>query len=103
MPHAEKKQPEKWTRLTISSLEADVAYFDARLALLDEETTNCHQLAQLKAYRELERVLSEMLARLKGQPKRTAGSTGIEVSIEPGTGTDEDQSQDFGAKGLNRE
>ena len=55
-------------RLSISELEADVAYFDARLALLEEgEVDSFHQEAQIKAYRELERVLSGLLERLRGR------------------------------------
>lgn len=55
-------------RLSISELEADVAYFDARLALLEEgRVESFHQEAQIKAYRELERVLSGLLDRLRGR------------------------------------
>ena len=64
---AEKNNPAE-ARLSISELEADVAYFDARLALLEEGTVESyHQEAQIKAYRELERVLSGLLERLRGR------------------------------------
>lgn len=85
MQESEKKQKKKWVRLTVSSLEADVAYFDARLALLNEKKTSYYQLAQLRAYTELERVLSDILARLQARPKAPLPSvpaSGIEVSIE---------------------
>ncbi len=85
MQEPEKKQRKKWARLTVSSLEADVAYFDARLALLNEKKTSYYQLAQLRAYTELERVLSEILRRLQARPKAPppfVPSSGIEVSIE---------------------
>lgn len=63
----EKKQ---LAHVSISSLEADVAYFDARLALLDGEAKNSYQAAQIQAYRGLKRVLSEMLEQLRGLPKK---------------------------------
>ncbi|WP_428603398.1 hypothetical protein [Sedimenticola sp.] len=82
MQEPEKKQKKKWVRLTVSSLEADVAYFDARLALLNNKKSSYYQLAQLRAYTELGRVLSEILARLQARPKQppaTPTASGIEV------------------------
>lgn len=60
----------EWAKVSISSLEADVAYFDARLAMLGEDIESHYQYAQLKAYKELERILKEILARLEAKPKR---------------------------------
>ncbi|MCW8906404.1 MAG: hypothetical protein OQL28_04080 [Sedimenticola sp.] len=80
MQQRDSKSREKWARFSISSLEADVAYFDARLALLNKKNATYHQLAQVKAYTELERVLSRMLARLKGGDSQTGSETGIEVT-----------------------
>jgi len=85
MQEMKKNQKKKWARLTVSSLEADVAYFDARLALLDEKKSSYYQLAQLRAYTELERVLSDILIRLRARPKQppaSVPSSGIEVCIE---------------------
>ena len=82
MQQTKKRPREKWARFTISSLEADVAYFDARLALLRKKNSTYHQLAQVKAYTELEHVLSRMLARLKGTSARSDALSGIEVSEE---------------------
>ncbi len=85
MQESEKKQKKKWARLTLSSLEADVAYFDARLALLNEHKNTYYQLAQYRAYTELERVLSDILTRLqarKDAPPPSPAATGIEVTIE---------------------
>lgn len=85
MQEQEKKQKKKWVRLTVSSLEADVAYFDARLALLNEKKSSYYQLAQLRAYTELERVLSDILSRLQARPKQPPGSvpsSAIELVIE---------------------
>ncbi|PLY16617.1 MAG: hypothetical protein C0631_03200 [Sedimenticola sp.] len=54
-----------WSDLSISSLEADIAYFDARLALLRETPSSYYQEAQIRAYKELENVLGEHLRRLR--------------------------------------
>ena len=70
------KEKNGWARLNISALEADVAYFDARLALLGGQSGSYHQAAQIKAYRELEQVLSGMLLRLRGCPG-VAGTGGV--------------------------
>lgn len=73
----------------MSSLEADVAYFDARLAMLDQNKSSYYQLAQHRAYTELERVLSEILSRLQARPATkspthgaSATASGIEVTEE---------------------
>ena len=55
-----------WSNLSISSLEADVAYFEARVVLVGEPET-LYQVAQLKTYRELEKAMIETLARLRGE------------------------------------
>ncbi|MCU7816608.1 MAG: fumarate hydratase [Candidatus Thiodiazotropha sp. (ex Rostrolucina anterorostrata)] len=46
------------------SLEADLAYFGARLELVGEPQTS-YQLAQLKVYKALEVALHENLKRLR--------------------------------------
>lgn len=88
MRESEKNQKKKWARLTLSSLEADVAYFDARLALLKEEKSTYYQLAQIRAYTELERVLSDILVRLQArseEPPTSPPASGIEVTMESGS------------------
>ena len=88
MRESEIKPKKKWARLTLSSLEADVAYFDARLALLGEKKSSYYQLAQIRAYTELERVLSDILERLQArteEPSTSVPSSGIEVTIESGS------------------
>lgn len=56
------------TRLRVDlnpiSLEADVAYFGARLELVGEPHTR-YQAAQLKVYRALEAALGDNLKRLR--------------------------------------
>ncbi|MCW8890272.1 MAG: hypothetical protein OQL20_06410 [Sedimenticola sp.] len=93
MPHSGKNEKKKWARLSVSSLEADVAYFDARLAMLGQHKESYYQLAQYRAYSELERVLKEILGRLQARPviKPTAATSsteavpGIEVCEESGS------------------
>lgn len=50
--------------LNTISLEADVAYFGARLELVGEPQTR-YQAAQLKVYKALEMALDDNLKRLK--------------------------------------
>lgn len=61
----ESKKDKLWTQLNISQLEADIAYFEARLALLEAEPRSYYQTAQTHAYRELEMVLKAILDRLQ--------------------------------------
>jgi hypothetical protein len=81
----QKRKKKQWARLTVSSLEADVAYFDARLAMLDEKTGSYYQLAQAKAYTELEKVLNELLTRLRERPKRKKRAKAL---VSPPSATD---------------
>jgi hypothetical protein len=55
-----------WQNLSISSLEADIAYFEARVELVGKPET-FHQEAQLKTYQALESAMRETLARLRGE------------------------------------
>lgn len=65
------RQQDDWTRPSVSKLEADIAYFDARLCLLDDSPSSCYRNAEKKAYKTLEVSLSETLERLRnGQRKR---------------------------------
>lgn len=52
--------------VSVSALEADVAYFDARLSLLGEVPATRYQIAALKAYQTLERLLADRLVGLGG-------------------------------------
>ena len=47
------------------SLEADVAYFGARLEMVGKPETS-YQMAQLKVFQSLEKSLGETLNRLRG-------------------------------------
>ena len=70
----EKGRNGDWERPSISALEADVAYFNARLALLSKVPESPYQEAQLRAYKRLEEVLQENLTRLKGNRKKKIGA-----------------------------
>ncbi|MEJ1359929.1 MAG: fumarate hydratase [Candidatus Sedimenticola sp. (ex Thyasira tokunagai)] len=66
----DEKGKKQLAHVSISSLEADVAYFDARLTLLNGEIGSSYQRAQIQAYRGLKEVLSEMLEKLRGLPRK---------------------------------
>ena len=59
-------------KLRVSALEADLAYFAARLAIIGRPMT-MHQRAQMKAYRALEQTLGNILKRLRRSEKRKGG------------------------------
>lgn len=52
-------------RIDLNALEADVAYFDARLSLAGEHPDTAYQKAQKKTYETLGRVMSSTLENLK--------------------------------------
>lgn len=58
------------TRKSISSLEADLAYVDARLALIGDAPTTIHQKAQIKAFTMLGKLLRMRLAKQRAAAKR---------------------------------
>lgn len=53
------------------ALEADIAYFSARLELVGPPTTY-YQLAQIKVYRSLAKSLGDTLVCLRGREGRSA-------------------------------
>ena len=57
----------EWADLSISKLAADIAYFDARLSLLDGSASSTHEEAQAKAYKALESELIRMLLKLRSR------------------------------------
>jgi hypothetical protein len=61
---SEKKKEQ--TAPSVSELEADVAYFDARLSMLGQPSTQ-YQKAQVKAYQVLEGMLVQSLVRVRGR------------------------------------
>jgi len=65
--HAKGKQGKEISRHapSVSELEADVAYFDARLSLLGKPAT-CYQKAQEVVYRMLEGILIQSLIKRRG-------------------------------------
>jgi hypothetical protein len=55
-------------RMDVCSLEADMAFFEARLSLAGETPDTKYQQAQIKAYRTLGALMGDTLKTL--QPKR---------------------------------
>jgi hypothetical protein len=61
------EQKDRWDKSSVSGLEADIAYFDARLSLLEEEPMTAYQKAQLHTYKILESALIQSLVRLRNR------------------------------------
>ncbi len=62
-----EKTDEHWPKVSVSGLEADIAYFDARLSMLEGNVSTTHQEAQARAYQALESTLIGMLLKLRMQ------------------------------------
>ncbi len=58
-----------WPKPRISSLEADIAYCEARLEFLGKPRTP-HQRAQHKTFRTLQESLNDTLRQLKHNPRK---------------------------------
>lgn len=59
-----------WQRPSISVLEADLAYFDARLTMLEEKPGTSYFNAQRRAFESLTIAMREMIEQLRGERKR---------------------------------
>lgn len=57
------------TQKSVSGLEADLAYFEARLALIGSTPTTIHQKAQIKAFATLGKLLEVRLAKHRAAAK----------------------------------
>lgn len=68
-----------YLRLRVSVLEADVAYFQARLELLGEPKST-HQAAQYRAYRTMEELLRRFLRRIKRKTASSGKGMGMDWS-----------------------
>jgi hypothetical protein len=75
MGDAEKKKREQWAKVSVSGLEADIAYFDARLALLEENPGTSYQQAQKLTYTLLETTLGYNLVRLRNMPRKKSSKS----------------------------
>ncbi len=64
----DKQKKTSLLKLRVSALEADLAYFAARLELLGRPVT-AHQQAQMKTYRALEKAIENILKRLRQSSK----------------------------------
>ncbi len=67
---------DQWAKPSVSGLEADIAYFDARLALLEDEPVTSYQQAQKLTYRLLETALEYNLVRLRNMPGKGSVNSG---------------------------
>ncbi len=76
MPKSKNKN-DNWATPCVSGLEADIAYFDARLAMLEKEPVTSYQKAQIQTYRALESALIGTLIRLRHQPSERNGKGGV--------------------------
>ena len=71
----------KGMRLSISVLEQDLAYFDARLSLLDDEPGSHYQVAQMEIYSTLKGTLGCMLLKLIGGKTAEEGIAVSEIAF----------------------
>jgi len=81
-----EEKPERgdeWTRPSVSKLEADIAYFDARICLLEDKAASCYKNAEIKAYRALEASLNETLERLRRKKQKRREKKEQPVGTEP--------------------
>lgn len=62
-------------RIDVCSLEADMAFFEARLSLAGEAPDTVYQLAQIKTYQTLGILLGDTLNTLRPPKSRQAAST----------------------------
>ena len=60
------------SRMDVCSLEADMAFFEARLSLAGETPDTKYQQAQIKAYRTLGLLIGDTLEKLKPKPQAGA-------------------------------
>lgn len=60
-------------RIDVSSLEADLAFFEARLSLAGDAPDTAYQRAQIKTYRTLGRLIGQTLNRLRPPRKAPTG------------------------------
>ena len=60
-------------RVDVCSLEADMAFFEARLSLAGEAPDTVYQLAQIKTYQTLGALLGDTLKTLRPQSQAPAG------------------------------
>lgn len=63
---------DKWRSPTLARVEADIAYFEARLSLFKDGPASCYREAELKMYRELEVLLTTRVLKLSRQSQGSA-------------------------------
>ena len=65
-----KSQRRPADRTSVAALEADVAFFDARLSLASKQPDTAYQQAQKKTYEILGSVMGNTLKKLRSKPKK---------------------------------
>jgi len=65
----QEKSTDRSKSADINALEADVAFFDARLSLACKQRDTAYQRAQTKTYEILGHVMSGTLQKLREKPK----------------------------------
>jgi hypothetical protein len=61
-------------RIDVCSLEADMAFFEARLSFAGDAPDTAYQRAQIKTYQTLGRLLAETLETLRAERKAAASA-----------------------------
>ena len=64
------------SRLDVSTIEADIAFFEARLSLAGDDPDTLYQRAQIKTYETLGILLGDTLERLKPKRRKAAAQQG---------------------------
>ena len=82
MLKSKNKKDNNWATPSVSGLEADIAYFDARLAMLEAEPVTSYQKAQIQTYRALESALIGTLVRLRNQRPGKNGKSSVREKDE---------------------
>ena len=59
-------------KLDVSSLEADMAFFEARLSLAGQSPSTVYQIAQIKTYQTLGKLVGETLKSVKPVRSKSA-------------------------------
>lgn len=69
-----RAKPKRDPRVDIPAMEADMAFFEARLSLADHAPDTSYQRAQVKTYKTLGKLMGETLSSLKS-PARASGDS----------------------------
>lgn len=65
--------PKQWESIDVCTLEADLAFFEARLSLAGGDADTAYRRAQVKTFQTLGRLIGDSLNRLR-DPTRPASA-----------------------------